>query len=82
VHQVSVCGRAYGGRRAHLPQALLQMQDVQEQPQIEQLRTGRRYFVLQDVLREGDTSQERPDLHVIPRLHGNQDCCLATSPLP
>jgi len=55
---------------------------VQEQPQIEQLRAGRRNFVLQDVLREGDPRQKRPDLHVIPHLHGNRESCLATSRLP
>jgi len=64
VHQVSVRGGAHGGGGQDLPQALLQVQGLQEQPQIEQLRAGGWYFVLQDLLREGYPRQERTNIHV------------------
>jgi len=40
VHQVCVRCRAHGGRRKHLPQAVLQVHGLQEQPQVKQLLTG------------------------------------------
>jgi len=64
VHQVRVRGGAHGGRGQDLPQALLQVQGLQEQSQIKQLRAGRWYFVLQDVLREGYPRQERANINV------------------
>lgn len=67
VWQISVRRGENGSGRQRLPQALLQVYNVQEQTTIEQLPTIRRSAAMQDLLREGNPQQECTD-HLVEEI--------------